>query len=170
MRPARTLRPMAHLKKDAPPDVIETLRQAEAQADECWRGLQIRYNPSNVAIWALLTGGIKAVEREQAARGSNTSHFDPMLANLSRSLAVAVKWAIRHGQPVTAPLLCSPRRYCGSQRRVASAIGRSAHTRKACARAKDDSPGNAPHSSRRVPVSMKHPNECCLQTSARSFA
>ena len=32
---------MAYLKKDAPAEVVETLRQAEAQADECWRGLQI---------------------------------------------------------------------------------------------------------------------------------
>ena len=32
---------MAYLKKDAPAEVVETLRQAEAQADEYWRGLQI---------------------------------------------------------------------------------------------------------------------------------
>lgn len=96
---------MAYLKTDAPADVVETLRQLEAQADECWRALQIRYYPSNIAMWALLTGGIRAVEREQAApRGSNTLHFDAMLGNLSRLLAVAVKWAIRHGQPVSGPL------------------------------------------------------------------
>jgi hypothetical protein len=90
---------MAYLKSDAPPEVIEALRQAEAQADECWRGLQIRHYPSNFAVWAVLTGGIRVVEREQAARGSNTAHFDAMLANLSRLLAVAVKWAMGHGQP-----------------------------------------------------------------------
>lgn len=90
---------MAYLKSDAPPEVIEALRQAEAQADECWRGLQIRHYPSNLAVWAVLTGGIRVVEREQAARGSNTAHFDAMLANLSRLLAVAVKWAMGHGQP-----------------------------------------------------------------------
>jgi hypothetical protein len=44
------------------------------------------------------------VEREQAARGSNTPHFDAMLANLSRLLAIAVKWAIAHGQPAISPL------------------------------------------------------------------
>lgn len=90
---------MAYLKSAAPPEVIEVLRQAETQADECWRGLQIRYNPANLAVWAVLTGGIRLVEREQAARGSNTPHFDAMLANLSRLLAVAVKWAMEHGQP-----------------------------------------------------------------------
>jgi hypothetical protein len=67
---------MAYLKKDAPADVVETLRQAEAQADECWRGLQILKNPSNTALWVLLTGGIGMVEREQAAGGSNTPHFE----------------------------------------------------------------------------------------------
>ncbi len=36
-----------------------------------------------------------------AARGSNTPHFDAMLANLNRVLAIEVKWALRHGQPVT---------------------------------------------------------------------
>jgi hypothetical protein len=95
---------MAYLKKDAPADVVETLRQAEAQADECWRDLQILQNPSNTTLWVLLTGGIGMVEREQAARGSNTPHFDPMLINVSRLLAIAVKWGIRHGQPVTAPV------------------------------------------------------------------
>lgn len=96
---------MAYLKTDAPADVVETLRQLEAQADECWRALQIRYYPSNIAIWALLTGGIRAVEREQAApRGSNTPHFDAMLANLSRLLATAVKFAIGHSQPASRDL------------------------------------------------------------------
>lgn len=91
---------MAYLKREAPSEVLETVRQVEGQADECWRTLQILQNPSNVAVWALLTGGIAAVEREQVARGSNTPHFDAMLANLSRLLAIGVKWALRHGQPV----------------------------------------------------------------------
>jgi hypothetical protein len=33
---------LAFLEKDAPPDVLETLRQAEAGADECGRGLGLR--------------------------------------------------------------------------------------------------------------------------------
>ena len=59
---------------------------------------------TNVAIWAQLTGGIRVVEREQAARGSNTPHFNMMLANLGRLLPVAVKWAIGHSQPPSAEL------------------------------------------------------------------
>ena len=95
---------MAFLKSDAPPDVLETLRHLEARADECWRGLPIHYYPTNVAIWALLTGGIRAVEREQIARGSNTPHLGPLLKNLGLLLAIGVKWATNHAQPVEAPL------------------------------------------------------------------
>src|SRR5437016_4827496 len=90
---------MAHLKNDATADIAEVLRQAEAQADECWRGLQLRHHSANLAGWAVLTGGIRLVEREQAARGSNTPHFDVMLGSLSRLLATALKWTIHHGQP-----------------------------------------------------------------------
>ena len=89
---------MAYLKSETPADTAEVLRQAEAQVDECWRALQIRHFPANLALWATLTGGIRVVEREQAAHGSNTPHFDAMLGNLGRLLATAVKWALRHGQ------------------------------------------------------------------------
>jgi hypothetical protein len=41
---------MAYLKKDAPAEIVEILRQVEAQADECWRVLQILQNPSNVGV------------------------------------------------------------------------------------------------------------------------
>jgi hypothetical protein len=91
---------MAYLKHDLASDIAERLRDAEAQADECWRALELRYYPSNLATWAVLSGGIKIVEREQAARGSNTPHFDAMLSNLSRLLAIAAKWVMCHGQPV----------------------------------------------------------------------
>lgn len=90
---------MPYVKKDAPADVADTLRQIEAQADECWKTLQILQQPSNVAMWALLTGGIEVVEREQAARDSNTAHFGPMLKNLGLLLTIAEKWAMRHGHP-----------------------------------------------------------------------
>lgn len=96
---SRCSKQMAHLKNDAPLDIAEILLKAEAQADECWRGLQLRHYPSNIAVRAVLTGGINMVEREQAARGSNTPHFHAMLGNLSRSLPIAVKWAMGHGQP-----------------------------------------------------------------------
>jgi hypothetical protein len=87
------------LKRDLPRDVLDVVQAVENRADECWRDLRILRNPSEVAVWAFLTGGIAVVEREQAARGSNTPHFDAMLANLSRNLAIGVKWALRHGQP-----------------------------------------------------------------------
>ena len=54
---------MACLKKEAPAGVLEILNQAEAQADECWRALRIVQTPSNLAIWALLTGAIGMVEQ-----------------------------------------------------------------------------------------------------------
>ncbi|MDO8678661.1 MAG: hypothetical protein Q7R30_08880 [Acidobacteriota bacterium] len=83
---------MPYLKNEAPPEALETIRQLEAQADECWRPLRILQDPPNVAIWALLTGGIERVEREQAARGSNTPHFDAMLANLSIGELFTYDW------------------------------------------------------------------------------
>ena len=61
---------MPYLKKDAPREALETASQVEAQVDDCWRILQIVQNPSNVAIWALLAGGIERVEREQAVSSS----------------------------------------------------------------------------------------------------
>jgi hypothetical protein len=72
------------LKKDLPRDVLDVVQAVEDRADECWRDLWILPNPSEVAVWAFLTGGIAIVEREQAARGSNTPHFDAMLANGTR--------------------------------------------------------------------------------------
>jgi hypothetical protein len=91
---------MPLLKHELSQELLDTVQTVEARADDCWRALQILGHPSDVAVWALLTGGIAVVEREQNGRGSNTPHFDAMLANLSRLLAVGVKWALRHGQPV----------------------------------------------------------------------
>ena len=76
-------------------ELLDTVQTVEARADDCWRALRILGNPSDVAVWALLTGGIAVVEREHNGRGSNTSHFDAMLVTLSRVLAVGVKWALR---------------------------------------------------------------------------
>jgi hypothetical protein len=72
----------------------------ESRADECWRTLELFRHPSNVAVWALLTGGIARAERAHAAPGgSNTPHVDAMLANLSRLLAIGMKSALRYGEP-----------------------------------------------------------------------
>src|SRR5690349_13630916 len=107
---------MPYLKTGAPPEIIRALRSAEDQADECWRTLDLRHYPWNVGIWSLLTGGVRIVEREQAARGSNTPHFDAMLNVLSRLLAVGVKWATMHGQAANADL---GRRWTGELSAVA---------------------------------------------------
>ena len=95
---------MAYLKKDAPPGLVEILQQVEAQADECWRPLQILKRPSNVALWALLGGCIDMVERETAKRGTSTPHFDALVSNLGRLLATALKWAMRHAPAALQPL------------------------------------------------------------------
>ena len=87
---------MGYLKKDAPPGLRENLRQVEARADECWRPLELLERPSNVSVWALLTGGVAMVEQEQERRGTNTPHFNPMVLNLGRALATALKWAVTH--------------------------------------------------------------------------
>src|SRR5262245_6861035 len=91
---------MASLKKDLTREQLDAVQALEARADECWRALDLVRHPSNVAVWALLTGGVAKVERAQSARGgSNTPHFDALLGNLSRLLAIGVKWALRHGRP-----------------------------------------------------------------------
>ena len=63
---------MAYLKDEIPADIAEVLCQVEAQADECWRTLHLRHYPADLAIWAVLTGGVRMAEGEQATRGSNT--------------------------------------------------------------------------------------------------
>ena len=91
---------MPTLKKDLTREQLDPVQALEARADECWGALDLLRYPSNVAVWALLTGGVARVERAHAAPGgSNTSHFDAMLGNLSRLLAIGVKWVLRHGQP-----------------------------------------------------------------------
>ena len=63
---------MAYLKNEIPADIAEVLCQAEAQADECWRALHLRHYPADLAIWAVLTGGIRMVEGEQRRRAAAT--------------------------------------------------------------------------------------------------
>ena len=91
---------MPKLKKDLQREQLDAVEALEARADECWRALDLFRQPSNGAVWALLTGGVARVEQAHAASGgSNTPHFDALLGNLSRLLAIGVKWALRHGQP-----------------------------------------------------------------------
>ncbi|MBI2187421.1 MAG: hypothetical protein HYU37_09955 [Acidobacteria bacterium] len=81
---------MAYLKTDAPADVVETLRQLEAQADECWRALQIRYNLSNTSVkWAIghgqpataalsrrWTGELSTAVDQAISAAADYSHFE----------------------------------------------------------------------------------------------
>src|SRR5205814_5961828 len=80
-----------------PRERLDVVQAVEDHADECWRALEIVRNPSNVAVWAFLTGGIASVEREQGARGSNTPHFDAMLGNLifRRTVGGSARLAVR---------------------------------------------------------------------------
>lgn len=89
------------LKKDATPDLIESVRNIEECADECFRTLRLLRMPSNIACWSVLVGGIKMIENEIAARGDNTPHLDAVLLNVSLFVPVAMKWAIENAKPAS---------------------------------------------------------------------
>jgi len=88
-------------KEDAPPEVVEAIRQIEERADACWQSLSILDVHTNVAVWAMLVGGIRMVEQEIALRGDNTLDLFATLQNVSRMLAIAVKWSHKHCKPVS---------------------------------------------------------------------
>lgn len=87
------------LKNDAPPKLVEAIRRIEERADGCFGTLAILKLHSNVALWALLVGGIRVVEREIAYRGDNTADLSATLQNVSRFVPIALKWANRNGKP-----------------------------------------------------------------------
>src|SRR5258708_25109616 len=89
------------LKNEAPPELVETVRQLEERADACYEKLLLLKLPWNIAVWSLLVGSIKLVEQEIAARGDNTPHLDAALLNLSRYIPIAMKWSVEHGRPVS---------------------------------------------------------------------
>jgi hypothetical protein len=89
---------MPCIKKDAPPELVEAIRQIEERADECFRSLKLLSLQSNVVLWSLLVGGIKLVEQEIAKRGDSSQHLDNTLLNVSRFIPVAMKWALEHGK------------------------------------------------------------------------
>ena len=86
------------LKKDASADVIESMCEIEARADQCFHSLKILGLPSNVALWSLLLGGIQLVEREIDIRGENTPHLDATLINASSLVSTAMKWVVKNGR------------------------------------------------------------------------
>jgi len=87
------------LKKDAPPQTVDAIQNIEQRADGCFTSLALLNLHSNVAVWALLVGGIEMIEREIAARGDNTAQLSATLQNVGRLTSIAMKWAIRHGKP-----------------------------------------------------------------------
>ncbi len=86
------------LKKDASAEVIESIREIEARADQCFHSLKILGLPSNEALWSLLVGGILLVEREIYTRGENTPHLDATLINTSSLVSTAMKWVVKSGR------------------------------------------------------------------------
>ena len=96
---------MPHLKKEAPPEVITILEAIEKTADNCFRSLKIQKYPSNVALWALLVGAIKLVERaQQGPGGTSTGNFDAALINAGRLLPIILKWVHDYGWDPVEPL------------------------------------------------------------------
>src|SRR5580704_17766866 len=90
--------PMAPcLKRNASAELIESIRQIEARADQCFRSVKILGLPANMALWSLLVGGIHLVERECDMRGDNTAHLDATLINTSSLVSTAMKWVTRYG-------------------------------------------------------------------------
>lgn len=61
---------MPYLKKDAPPDVLEILRRAEARADECWQALLIVGGPANVGVWVLRPKKAEQLNQELCKAGA----------------------------------------------------------------------------------------------------
>jgi hypothetical protein len=90
---------MKYFKEDAPKEIINTLSQIEARADECFKSLKLLKLPHNQATWAVLTDAILRIEAEIAQHGDNSARFDSLLVNLSRLSTVSIGWMIEHGRP-----------------------------------------------------------------------
>jgi hypothetical protein len=86
-----------YLKRDASPQLIESIRQLEVRADQCFHSLKILGLSTNLALWSLLVGGVHLVEREIDMRGDNTAHLDATLINASSLVSTAMKWVMKHG-------------------------------------------------------------------------
>jgi hypothetical protein len=93
---------MRCIKNGAPSGVVEAIRGIEERADACFSSLALLKLHSNVAVWALLVGGIRMVEQEIAHRGDNTADLSATLLNVSRFVPVAMKWTIEHGKTPSA--------------------------------------------------------------------
>jgi hypothetical protein len=92
---------MPCLKKDASPALVDAIQHIESRADECSVRLALPKIHSNIALWALLVGGIKLVEQGIAAYGDNSQDFDAALINISRIIPIAMKWVASSGNPAS---------------------------------------------------------------------
>ena len=84
--------------KESAPETVEAIKAIERQADDCYKSLELLTVPGNLAIWGVLTEGIRLIEQAMAAHGDNSSDLDASLINLGRSLTTAIKWILAHGK------------------------------------------------------------------------
>lgn len=85
--------------KDAPREVVEAIKAVERRADDCYKTLALLSLPANLAIWGLLTEGIRLIEGAMATHGDNCHDLDASLINVGRGVATAIKWVLAHGRP-----------------------------------------------------------------------
>jgi len=92
---------MRYLQKEAPKELLDTLRVIETQSDECFKGLRLLRMPRNQAVWTVLTNAVSRIEAEIAQYGDNSSRFDVLLINLSRLCTLEVEWIAKYGKPAS---------------------------------------------------------------------
>jgi hypothetical protein len=92
---------MPYLKKDAPLELVESVRQIEERADACAAELALFKTHSNLALWALLVGGIRRAEQAMEVYGANSPDFDHVLINTSRGIPIAMKWVNKSAKPAS---------------------------------------------------------------------
>lgn len=86
------------LKRDAVPEVVDAVREIESRADESYKELGLLSVHSNVAMWAVMTGGVELLENEIAKHGDNSEYVEAALMNAGLFIPVALKWAFEHAR------------------------------------------------------------------------
>jgi hypothetical protein len=89
---------MPFLKRDAPTVLVDLVSRIEAHADACHLNLSILNIPSNVALWALLTGGVQMLETAGTEHNEHSKDFSIALVNAGRSMPIAMKWVAKRGR------------------------------------------------------------------------
>lgn len=90
---------MGVIKKRAAPEVIAAIDKIESCADECYEALQLLHLPSNLAMWALLTGTVGIIEDEIKRSSDDSPRLSATLRNLSLFVPIAITWTLKHGPP-----------------------------------------------------------------------